>query len=204
MKIRSKATIAATLMIGTMALIGLSIAWADAQVRAAAAQRRQSVEIVDALDNMRMVSFEYLLTRRDRPRMQEQIVWNRLERLFASPAAIDGPAAKILANLRSQGEASHRLFGEIDAAAGAGATDEVQRRFESQLSSHILILQQNGLVAAEQLIHDAGARIDAAQRRVVLITGLGLLVMAALIAARSFFTPSAVTALVMAFSRCLA
>ena len=186
MKISRKATFAASLMLGTMLIIAVSIAWADAQVRAAVAQRRQSVEIVDALNNMRMVSFEYLLNRRHRARLQEQIVWERLERLFANPVPLDGAGASTLANLRSQGEASHRLFGEVDAAAGTGAVDDVQRRFEAQLSSRILILQQNSLVDAEQLIHDAGQRIDEAQRRVVLVTGLGLLVMAILTAATAW------------------
>ena len=186
MKIRSKATFAATLMLGTMMLIAVSIGWANAQVRAAVAQRGQSIEIVDALNNMRMVSFEYLLNRRDRARLQEQIVWERLERLFANPVPLDGAAATLLANLRSQGEASHRLFSEVDAGPGTGTVDDVQRRFEAQLSSRILILQQNSLVDAEQLIHDAGARIDATQHRVVLVTGLGLMVMAVLTAATAW------------------
>ena len=186
MKISSKATFAATLMLGTMLLIAVSIGWANAQVRAAVAQRRQSVEIVDALNNMRMVSFEYLLNRRDRARLQEQIVWGRLERLFANPVPLDGAAASMLANLRSQGEASHRLFSEVDASTGTGAVDDVQRRFEAQLSSRILILQQSSLVEAEQLIHDAGERIDETQHRVVLMTGLGLLVMAGLTAATAW------------------
>jgi signal transduction histidine kinase len=186
MKISSKATLAAGLMLGTMLLIAVSIGWANAQVRAAVAQRRQSVEIVDALNNMRMMSFEYLLNRRDRARLQEQIVWERLERLFANPVPLDSAAASMLANLRSQGEASHRLFSEVDASTATGTVDDVQRRFEAQLSSRILILQQNSLVEAEQLIHDAGERIDETQHRVVLITGLGLMVMAVLTAATAW------------------
>lgn len=186
MKISSKATFAAALMLGTMMLIAVSIGWANAQVRSAVAQRGQSIEIVDALNNMRMVSFEYLLNRRDRARLQEQIVWERLERLFTNPVPLDGAAAGILANLRRQGEASHRLFSEVDAGPGTGTVDDVQRRFEAQLSSRILILQQNSLVDAEQLIHDAGERIDETQHRVVLVTGLGLLVMAALTAATAW------------------
>jgi signal transduction histidine kinase len=181
MKISTKARMAAALMLGTMVLIAASIAWADAQVRTAVAQRRHSVEIAGALNSMRMVTFEYLLNRRERARLQEQAVWQRLERLFANPVPLDEAAAARLASLRSQGEASHRLFGEIDAATPAtGAVDDTQRRFEAQLSSRILILQQNSLVDAEQLIDDAGARIDATQHRVVLVTGLGLLVMAVL------------------------
>jgi signal transduction histidine kinase len=186
MKISSKATIAATLMLGTMMLIAASIGWANAQVRAAVAQRRHSVEIASALNNMRMVTFEYLLNRRDRARLQEQMVWERLERLFANPVPLDGAASRMLASLRSQGESSHRLFSEVEAATGMGPADDVQRRFEVQLSSRILILQQNSLVQAEQLIRDAGTRIDEAQRRVVLVTAAGLVVMAVLTAATAW------------------
>jgi len=186
MKISSKATSAAALMLGAMMLIAVSVGWANAEVRAAVAQQRHSVELAGALNNLRMVTFEYLLNRRDRARLQEQVVWARLERLFANPVALDGAAARTLANLRDDGEASHRLFSEVDAAAGAGTVDDVQRRFESQLSSRILILQQNSLVEAEQLIHDAGARIDHTQRRMVIVTGIGLLVMAVLIAATAW------------------
>jgi signal transduction histidine kinase len=186
MKIRRKAAYAAALMLGTMALIAVSIVWANAQVRAAVAQQHHSVEIAGALNNMRMVTFEYLLNRRTRARLQEQTVWERLERLFANPVALDSSAADVLQSLRNQGEASHRLFSEVDAAVGAGAADEAQRRFESQLSSRILILQQNSLVQAQQLIHDAGARIDETQNRVVLVTGLGLLVMAVLTSATAW------------------
>lgn len=186
MKIRTKATFAAVMMLGTMVLIGASIGWADAQVRAAVAQRRHSAEIAGALNDMRMVTFEFLLNRRDRARFQEQVVWERLERLFASPVALDDSAAGMLASLRSQGEQGHRLFSEVEAAAGTGTADEVQRRFEAQLSSRIMILQQNSLVQAEHLIQDAEKRIDAAQRRVVLVTGLGLVLMALLTAATAW------------------
>jgi signal transduction histidine kinase len=187
MKIRSKAAVAAALMLGTMMLIAFSIGWADAQVRTAVAQLRHSAEIASALNNMRMVTFEYLLNRRDRARLQEQIVWQRLERLFAEPVPLEGAAGGMLASLRSQGEASHRLFSEVGASTATGAVDDVQRRFESQLSSRILILQQDSLVEAEQLIRDAGTRIDQTQHRVVLVTALGLLVMAALTTVTAWF-----------------
>jgi signal transduction histidine kinase len=187
MKISSKAAFAATLMLGTMGLIAVSIGWANAQVRAAVAQQHYSVEIAGALNNMRMVTFEYLLNRRDRARLQEQIVWTRLEHLFAHPVALDGAGADLLQSLRNQGEASHRLFSEVGADTGAASADEVQRRFEAQLSSRMLILQQSSLVEAQQLIHDAGARIDETQHLVLLVSGVGLLVMTVLIGATAWF-----------------
>jgi len=186
MKISSKAGWTAATMFGTMVAIALSIAWADGQVRAALEQRRHSVEIVGALNNMRMVTFEYLLNRRERARWQEQAAWHRLEGLLASAPVFDETVAGALAILHKQGEASHRLFGEIDAAGAGGADDGIQRRFEALLSSQLLTQQQDSLAKAERLIDDAGARIDATQRRVVQITGLGLALMAILTAAAAW------------------
>lgn len=179
MKISSKARIAAALMFSAMTLIAASIGWANTQVSAAVEQRRQSAAIASALNDMRMVTFEYLLNRRERARLQEQAVWQRLEGLLALSAEVDAATTRTLAELRANSEASHRLFGEVGPTQSAGAVDdEVQRRFEAQVSSRLLILQQRSLVDAAQLIDDAGLRIDQTQRRVVLVTAAGLGLMA--------------------------
>ncbi|MBV8037695.1 ATP-binding protein [Roseateles sp.] len=187
MKIRSKARLAAALMLGTMVLIATSIGWADAQVRAAVEQRRQSTTIADALNDMRMVTFEYLLNRRERARLQEQAVWQRLERLFSASVDIRGSSARTLADLRTQTEASHRLFAEVDPTLDRGGGDEIQRRFETQLSSRLLILQQQSLVDAARLIDDSDRLIDATQRRVVFWTVAGLAMMALVTATAAWF-----------------
>lgn len=179
MKISHKARIAAALMFGAMLLIAASIAWANAQVSAAVEQRRHSARIAGALNDMRMVSFEYLLNRRDRARLQEEAVWERLEALIAQHRADDETSARTLASLRENVQAGHQLFLEVDASqTRAAADDDIQRRFEAQLSSRLLILQQRSLVDAAQLIEDAGMRIDATQQRVVVVTASGLGLMA--------------------------
>ncbi|KQV47287.1 hypothetical protein ASC95_24235 [Pelomonas sp. Root1217] len=184
MKISSKARIAAALMFGAMVLIAVSIGWANTQVSAAVEQRRHSAAIASALNDIRMVTFEYLLNRRERARLQEQAVWQRLEGLLALPTGLDDAAARTLAELRANGEASHRLFGEVvPTRAAGGVADEVQQRFEVQISSRLLILQQRSLVDAAKLIDDAGVRIDETQRRVVLVTAAGLVLMALITAA---------------------
>ncbi|MFG6455894.1 ATP-binding protein [Roseateles sp. BYS96W] len=162
-----------------MVLIAASIAWANAQVSAAVEQRRHSGEIALALNDMRMVSFEYLLNRRERARLQEQAVWQRLEGLLSQPDTGDEATARALRALRANGEASHNLFVEVGPTRGpASAGDDIQRRFETQLSNRLLIIQQRGLVDAAQLIESAGARIDETQRRVVFVTASGLALMA--------------------------
>ncbi len=179
MKISNKARIAAVLMFGAMVLIAASFGWANAQVSAAVKQRRHSGEIASALNDMRMVSFEYLLNRRERARLQEQSVWQRLQGLLSQPSDGDEATAMTLAALRENGEASHNLFVEVDSTlATGGRSDDIQRAFETQLSNRLLIIQQRGLVDAARMIEDAGARIDEAQRRVVVVTASGLALMA--------------------------
>ncbi|XHS79827.1 ATP-binding protein [Burkholderiaceae bacterium UC74_6] len=186
MKISAKAKLAAALMLATMALIAASIGWADSQVRAAVAERRQSAAISDALNSLRMVTFEYLLNRRERARLQEAAVWQRLEQLFDDPIMSQGESLSALARLRSAGEASHRLFEQVGAPTASDTDEDIQRRFEAQLSSRILILQQNSLVEAAQLIQAAGTRIDDMQRRAVAVTAAGLALMALLIVAAAW------------------
>jgi signal transduction histidine kinase len=179
MKISSKARIGLALMFSAMVLIAASIGWANAQVSIAVQQRRHTGEIASALNDMRLVSFEYLLNRRERARLQEKAVWGRLEALLSQPTDGDDTTVRTLAELRANLEASHHLFLEVDPTqASGGANDEIQRRFETQLSNRLLILQQRGLVDAAQLIEDAGTRIDDTQRRVVVVTAWGLALMA--------------------------
>jgi len=188
MKISAKAKLAGTLMFAAMALIAAIIGWSDLQVRAAVAERRHSAAISDALNSLRMVTFEYLLNRRERARLQEAAVWQRLEQLFDDPIMTRGESLSALARLRSQGEASHRLFEQIGPAAQPETSGDVQRRFEAQLSSRIIILQQNSLFETAQLIQAAGERIDDMQRRAVAVTaaGLALIVVVILAAAWMF------------------
>jgi hypothetical protein len=61
MKISSTTEIAATLMLGTMVLIALSIAWAESQVRAEVTLRCHNVEIAGALNSLRMVNHHGLM-----------------------------------------------------------------------------------------------------------------------------------------------
>lgn len=179
MKISHKAQIAAALMFGAMLLIAASIAWANAQVSAAVEQRRHIARIASALNDLRMVSFEYLLNRRERARLQEKAVWDRLNILVSQYGAGDDISTKTLASLRENLQASHQLFLEVESVHSQGVPDdEIQRRFEAQLSSRLLVLQQRSLVDAAEMIEDAGMRIDATQHQVVMVTASGLGLMA--------------------------
>ena len=87
MKISTKASFAATLMLGTMLLIAASIGWADAQVRAAIVQRRHSIEIASALpDNialkLRDIGEKYFAPLMERPEARA-LWWPRFQRIAA-------------------------------------------------------------------------------------------------------------------------
>src|SRR5207253_3538356 len=58
------------------------------------------------------------------------------------------------------------------------ADNEVTRRFEAQLSSRLLILQQESLVDAFRLTDYSTQRINAAQQQVVIVIVIGLALVA--------------------------
>ncbi len=182
MKISTKGQLATMTALATLGLIAAMIWWANTEVHEADRQRRQTAEIARALNDLRLVSFEYVLHRTERARMQEQQVAERLKRLLAEHPGAAPAQAEVLDDLRTHVEATHRIFGEFEAGASpvpAGQTaDEATRRFEAQLSSRLLILQQESLAAALQLADFATARINAAQQRVVAVIAAGLVLMA--------------------------
>ncbi len=156
--------------------------WANEEVEDANGRRRQTTELARGLTELRLVTFEYILRRHDRPREQEREVSARLTRLIEANRFSGTEQSEVLAHLRSQNDAAHRLFDEFVATSGAGRPDgpdlEATQRFEAQLASRLLILQQESLADAFRLTDFSTERIDAAQRRVVIVILVGLTVLA--------------------------
>ncbi|HEY2926280.1 sensor histidine kinase [Piscinibacter sp.] len=182
MKISTKGRLATTTALATIGLIATMIWWANTEVEDADHQRRLTTEIARGLNEQRLVTFEYLLNRQERARAQEHEVARRLDRLLASnPFSEPGPT-NILADLRERNALTQRIFAEFlptPATDGAGAPgDESVRRFEAQLSSQLLILQQENLADAFRLTGYATERINAAQQRVVIVILAGLALIA--------------------------
>jgi signal transduction histidine kinase len=182
MKISTKGRLATTTALATIGFIAAMIWWANTEVEDADRQRRQTTEIARGLTEQRQVSFEYLLNRQERARAQEREVANRLDRLLASnPFSEPGPT-EILEDLRERSALTKRIFAEFSATpAGDGAdgpSDESIRRFEAQLSSQLLILQQENLAGAFRLTDYSTERITAAQQRVVIVILAGLALIA--------------------------
>jgi signal transduction histidine kinase len=177
MKIGTKGRIATATALGTIGAIAAMIWWANAEVNDAHHQRRQTVEIARALNDLRLVTFEYLLHRPERARLQEQEAAARLERLIADNPFSDPEATALLDRLRERATVTHRIFVELAASpaqSGPGAADELNRRFEAQLSGRLLILQQQSLADAFLLSDHSTQRINAAQQRVVIVIIIGL------------------------------
>jgi len=187
MKISTKGRLATGIALATIGLIAAVIWWANTEVDDANRQRRQTSEITRALNDLRLVSFEYILHRTERARLQEHEVATRLDRLIADDPFRDPQAIEVLAQLREDVQATHRIFEEFLAGATPGpdpaAGPDATRLFEAQLSSRLLVLQQESLTAALRLADHSTQRIDAAQRRVVVAILLGLALIAVTTAA---------------------
>jgi signal transduction histidine kinase len=178
MKISTKGRLATTTALATIGLIAGMIWWANQEVEDASASRRLTTELTRGLTELRLVTFEYMLRRHERPRAQEREVSARLDHLIETiPVSGAGPS-EVVAHLREQSVAAHRLFEELVAAPvadGATAADDASiRRFEDQLSSRLLILQQESLADAFRLTDFSTERITAAQQRVVIVILAGL------------------------------
>jgi len=182
MKIGTKGRLATTTALGTIALLAAMIWWANAEVEDADGERRRTAEIARALNDLRLVSFEYILHRPERAHAQEREVASRLDRLLATHPFSDAEPKEILADLRERSAETQRIFDELLASPagtdGAAADRDATRRFEAQLSRQLLILQQESLVDAFRLIDFSTARISEAQRRVVIVFLAGLALIA--------------------------
>ncbi|MEP6873357.1 MAG: ATP-binding protein [Burkholderiales bacterium] len=182
MKISTKGRLATTTALATIGLIAGMIWWANQEVEDANSRRRQTTELARGLTELRLVTFEYMLHRHERPREQERNVSDRLARLIDATPFSGAAQSEVVARLREQSEAAHRVFEELVAAPVADGTnaagDESVRRFEAQLSSRLLILQQENLSDAFRLTDFSTERINAAQRRVVIVILAGLALIA--------------------------
>ncbi len=181
MDINTKGRVATFAALGTIGLVAAMIWWANREVQQATQQRRQMGEISRALTESRLVTFEYILHRHDRALEQEQGAARRIDALLASSEMSSGEGAQLLSDLRELNAASHRLFAELlgsPSAEGDGGLDSMARRFESQLASRLLLLQQEQAADAFRLSDLATERIAVAQQREVAVIAAGLLLMA--------------------------
>jgi len=186
MKISTKGRLATATVLAAIGLIAVATWSAIEEVEQADSQRRQTTEIARALNGLRLVTFEFILHRQARAREQEREVSQRLDRLLAdfstSVSADDRAAAELTHDLRARNATADRLFAELLASPVAdpstGPVDPATQRFESQLSSRLLILQQETLADAFELSDLAAQRIDTAQRRVAVVTLAGLALIA--------------------------
>jgi signal transduction histidine kinase len=182
MKISTKGRLATTTALATIGLIAGMIWWANQEVEDASARRRLTTELTRGLTELRLVTFEYMLRRHERPREQEREVSARLDRLIEAIPVSGAGQGEVVAHLREQSVAAHRLFEELVAAPiaeGSTTADAASiRRFEDQLSSRLLILQQESLSDAFRLTDFSTERITAAQQRVVIVILAGLALIA--------------------------
>ncbi|HET9642869.1 MAG TPA: ATP-binding protein [Burkholderiaceae bacterium] len=201
MKVSTKGWLVTATGLLSIGLIGVMIWWANAEVEDAERQRSQSADISRVLNDLRLVTFEFILHRGERPRLQERNAQEHLQRLLADHPLVYGEPAEWLSELKSNSAAVHRIFEELAASAVSRVMDEdaaeAARRSEALLSSRLLMLQQECLADAFRLNDAANVRITEAQRGVVLVIAVGLSLIAlamcgaALLLHREVLTPIA-------------
>jgi signal transduction histidine kinase len=180
MNISTSGRIVTATSIGTIVIIAALLGWAQAQVSAADLQRVRAGEITHALSNLRLVTFEYILHRVERARVQESQAADHLDRLLSDSAFAEAHTAEALAELRARSAAAHRRFTELlsrpEAAGGLDAA--ATERFQTQLTTRLLLQHQEIASDAFQLVDYTRARIDHAQQRLVLVIVAGLALVA--------------------------
>jgi signal transduction histidine kinase len=181
MKISTKGWLATTTALVSISLIAAMIWWANTEVVDAHGQRRQTMELARSLTGLRLVTYEYILHRQDRARQQEQSASARLTKLLEQNPFQDAEQHRVLLDLRKRHAASHRLFEELVASDQSESYDGdalAVRRYEDQLTSRLLMLQQENVADTFRLTDFATERINAAQQRVVWVIGGGLALIA--------------------------
>ena len=177
----------------TLASIGLiagAMLWTQALVADANAQRKQSTEITQGISELRLVTFDYLLNRHERARLQWQMASDRINRLIAESQFLEAEPREILDDLRARWVVVARMFGELAAANETSAVDQAgaqaKRLFEAQLVGQILIGQQNNQADALRLTDISARRIAAAQQQAVQAVLAGLVLIALITAGASW------------------
>ncbi|WP_291995495.1 ATP-binding protein [Candidatus Accumulibacter sp. ACC003] len=178
MKIRLKERLATGSTLVVIGLLALAIGWAYLEVGDANRQRQQASEISLGLTQVRLVTFEYRQYRLERARVQWFTATDHLDRLIASSTYSGSAQREIIGRLRASRVLVRNIFTALSAVpvaeAGAAVSDESRRRFELQLDSRLLVVQQDSLNDAFRLTELATERINRAQERVLVVIGIGL------------------------------
>ena len=180
MKISTTGRIITVTTLGTIVLIAAMVGWAQAEVSAADRQRVRAGEITRALSDLRLVSFEFILHRPERARLQEQQTAAHLDLLLSDGRFAQADPSTSLAALRDRAGAAHRLFTELLARPGGDADADVvaERRYLAQLTTRLLLQHQEMASDALLLADHTRARIDAARGRLIFVILGGLALMA--------------------------
>ena len=185
MKIGTKAGLTMSVMLATIGLIAAITWWAYREVELANMQHRQTIDMARRLTELRLVTFEYILRREERAQLQASGVSVRLAGLLKNVQFRGQEQAGIVDALRERAQTMHEQFSELPAEApwrGSALGDTPMQRFEAQLSSRLLIDEQESLEDAFRLSDLSTAMIHDAQQRVAIVTfcGLALVALAAL------------------------
>lgn len=181
MKIASKERLATSALLAVIGVIAAAVWWTEVEVEDARRERRQASEIASAMTSQRLVTFDYVLNRHERARMQMEGASQRVDNLIAASIFSGKAELDALAAMRAKRVQIRQLFGELVSAAGNVDSDvlsaSLSRPFESQLLSRLATLQQDNLAAAARLSTLTTLRSSVALERLVfvIVSGLALI-----------------------------
>jgi signal transduction histidine kinase len=186
MKIGTKELLVTSVGLAAIGALAAMIWVARADLESARDQRAMTIELVRGLSELRLLTFEYRLSPGERAKAQGDLVADRVDRLIAR-ARFQAPAQlQILTGLRAQAAAGRRLFAELAAAADSndadGAPNDIDRRFENQVTGKLATYQQQSMTAA-LLLNDLATEHAVDIQHRVMVAFLGGLVLIALIMA---------------------
>jgi len=182
MRIATKERLATASLLAVIGVIAVAVWWTYAEVEDASRERREAAEIARATNNLRLVTFEYVLNRHERARAQWHVISQRIDGLIAASSFSVDAEQEILTGIRDRRSQGRQIFHELTSASTDNRADassaDVNRKFESQMLSRLFILQQDNLTAADHLSDLAIGHSNAAQRRLLAVVFAGLFLIA--------------------------
>lgn len=181
MRIGSKERLATASLLSVIGVIAMAVWGTYAEVEDARRERREAAEIARATNNLRLVTFEFVLNRHERARAQWSEVSQRIDDLIEASRFSGDAEQQILAGIRNRRTQGTQIFQELTSVSTDDRADasraDLNRQFEAQMLSRLFILQQDNLTAANQLSDLTTLRSSAAQERLVfvILSGLALI-----------------------------
>jgi signal transduction histidine kinase/ActR/RegA family two-component response regulator/HAMP domain-containing protein len=184
MDIATRLKFAALVEVAVVAVI-VVVLWSTTQrVQQEFAEDESARDIFDAVIGVRYLTFEYVMLRQERTRVQWQLQHASLSKLLANTAKFTSATEQAaLAELRRTNTSIDALFNELVASRQLGESESnragivVLEEFETRVVGKIMTRAQDMLSEARSLSEQSQADVLAAERLAnIAVTGLGAII----------------------------